>query len=201
MSAEHWDRAYEQGDTTRSWYQRSADVSLELLTDIPPSAAVIDIGGGASTLVDGLQHRSFTDLTVLDVSEAGMQIAQDRLGSGADKVTWIATDLLDWQPDRTYDVWHDRAVLHFLTEPADIDRYRTALSAATGPGSTVVIGAFGPGGPTMCSGLPTRQYDARGIMTTLGPEFELDTAFLADHRTPGGATQQFQWLRAFRRSA
>lgn len=200
MSAQHWDRAYEQGDTARSWYQRSADVSLDLLADIPPSASVIDAGGGASTLVDGLHRRGFADLTVLDVSETGMGIARDRLGAGAESVSWVAADLLDWQPDRTYDVWHDRAVLHFLTQPRDIERYRETLLAATAPGATVVIGAFGPDGPTMCSGLPTHRYDAQGIMTTLGPDFELATAVLADHRTPGGAEQQFQWVRATRRS-
>ena len=199
MTAEHWDTAYGHGDTTRSWYQPSADVSLDLLEGVPPTGAVIDVGGGASTLVDGLLERGFTDVTVLDVSDAGLRIARDRLGPRQEDVLWVTHDLLTWEPTRTYAAWHDRAVLHFLTRPDDMDRYRDRLLSATSQGSVAVLGTFGPDGPAQCSGLATHRYDAQGLMALLGPAFELETSFTADHPAPGGAQQQFQWVRAVRR--
>ena len=142
--ATHWDNAYANGDTTRSWYQPSPTTSLRLLEEaaVSPAVGLIDVGGGASTLVDALLVRGHIDLTVLDVSARGLDLARDRLRSRADSVTWIVTDLLNWVPPRRYAVWHDRAVFHFLTDPVERERYRSVLSEALEPGGLAMVGAF-----------------------------------------------------------
>lgn len=198
----HWDAAYAQGDTTRSWYQGEAATSAALLSaaGVTPEAAVIDVGGGASTLVDGLLTAGFTALTVLDISPLSLDLAQQRLGPArAGQVTWVVADILAWTPDRTYDVWHDRAVLHFMTTEHDRVRYRRALVAATAPGSVAIFGVFGPQGPEACSGLATRRYDADDIADFLGSDFHVEATELHTHHTPAGADQQFLWARAVRR--
>lgn len=198
-SSQHWDAAYDEGDVTRSWYQAEAAQSLSLILrahSLPVS--VVDVGGGASTLVDGLLAAGWSDVTVTDISPVGLATAQNRLGPAAEDVTWIPSDVRTWPPPRTWEVWHDRAVLHFMTSPDDLAAYRRALLAGTTAGSLVIVGCFGPDGPTMCSGLPVHRYDRESLAAFLGEEFVIEDSETVDHVTPHGATQQFLWLVARR---
>lgn len=192
----HWDAAYEQGETNRSWFQGTPTVSLELLESAGVGVAdpIVDIGGGAARLVDGLLARGYTDLTVLDVSPVSLGLAQRRLGGRAAAVTWLAQDLLSWAPTRRYAAWHDRAVLHFLVSEPQRAAYREVLAAATGPGSVAVLGTFGPHGPDRCSGLPVSRYDAAQLTRQAGPGWTLLASREELHRTPSGGSQQFTWV-------
>lgn len=201
-TAEHWDDAYRRGATTRSWFQAEADPSLRILdaAGVRPSDSLIDVGGGASALVDALLQRGHDDLTVLDISGEGMRTAQQRLGAKASHVRWLVADLLAWAPDRTWHVWHDRAVLHFFTADADRRRYLDALHAATEPGSLAVLATFAPDGPHHCSGLPVARYDPGQLAELLGPNWRPLVDTREEHTTPTGAVQPFT-RAAFRREA
>jgi trans-aconitate methyltransferase len=159
-NAAHWDHAYAQGDRTRSWYQTQPTMSLRMLelAGAQPRDSLIDVGGGAAPLVDALLEQGFRDLTVLDVSEAGLTTAQHRLGPAAELVTWVQADVTRWRPPRRYDLWHDRAVFHFLTTHTDQQRYLDTLAAALLPGGHAIIGTFANDGPERCSGLPVARY-------------------------------------------
>jgi trans-aconitate methyltransferase len=200
MTAAHWDQAYAQGEATRSWYQRRAEVSLRLFDElhVRPEHSVVDIGGGASPLVDDLLARGHRQLCVLDVSAGGLRIARQRLGAAADQVDWVIADVLDWRPERRFDVWHDRAAFHFLTDPDDRVRYRATLDAATVPDAVAVLATFAPDGPAMCSGLPVGRWDAEALAAELGPQWALVRQAQIAHTTPSGAVQPFTWT-AFRR--
>jgi trans-aconitate methyltransferase len=169
-------------------------VSLELvdLLGITPEAGVIDVGGGASVLIDALLHRGFADLTVLDISEAALQASRERVGADA-PVEWIAHDLLTWEPTRRYDLWHDRAVFHFLSGE-ELQVYRDLLHRVVAPRGYVVMATFAPDGPEWCSGLPVTRYGADQLMDTLGGEFEMVGQLREVHMTPSGATQPFTWI-------
>ena len=199
--AEHWDRAYGAGERTRSWFQSEPFASLRMLdvAGVTPAASVIDAGGGASTLVDALLERGFNDLTVLDVSSAGLRAAQERLGPAADHVRWVVADLLDWRAERTYQVWHDRAVLHFLTAEHARRRYLDVLHASTAAGAVAVFGTFAPQGPQQCSGLPVTRYSAGDLAVLLGDQWAPVADDREEHVTPAGAIQPFVWA-AFRRT-
>lgn len=199
-SAEHWDDAYRHGVTTRSWFQDTPAMSLHMLEQAGSSTAdsLIDIGGGASTLVDSLLGRGYRDLSVLDVSAVGLHGAQQRLGPAAERVHWLVTDLLSWQPRRTYTVWHDRAVFHFLTDSKAKDRYLQALIAATTADSLALFATFAPDGPHQCSGLPVARYSATELATTLGDQWKPVAEDREEHNTPGATVQPFTWA-AFRR--
>jgi trans-aconitate methyltransferase len=151
-----WDDAYALGDTSRSWFQPQPALSLQMLDMAGVSAgdALIDVGGGASTLVDALLARGFSDVAVLDVSATGMQYARRRLAAKAQQVAWTVADVLTWRPDRHYQAWHDRAVFHFLTTRAARQQYLRTLNQATTANAAAVFGCFGPDGPLQCSGLP-----------------------------------------------
>ena len=194
--ATHWDNAYANGDTTRSWYQPSPTTSLRLLEEaaVSPAVGLIDVGGGASTLVDALLVRGHIDLTVLDVSARGLDLARDRLRSRADSVTWIVTDLLNWVPPRRYAVWHDRAVFHFLTDPVETERYRSVLSEALEPGGLAMVGAFATDGPTHCSGLEVARYDGPTLAEQAAPGCDVVTELREEHHTPSGGVQPFTWV-------
>ena len=196
----HWDAAYAAGDTTRGWYQSSATESMRIIESIglPHTASIVDVGAGASVLVDDLVAAGFSDITLVDHSPIGLAVARQRLGVAAATVHFVDADLLAWEPDRTYDLWHDRAVLHFLLEDAAVEGYRSTLLAATAVGSVVIIGVFGPEGPPMCAGLPVRRYDVAAINSALGPRFEVQSTHLADHVRPDGDTQQYLWTLARR---
>lgn len=192
---QHWDAAYATGDITRSWYQREPTASLRMLeaAGITTAASVIDVGGGASGLGGALLRLGYADLTVLDIAAAGMAVAQQRLGVDASRISWLTRDLRCWTPERRYDVWHDRALLHFFTTADEQADYVRALDEATHPGSTAVIATFAPDGPDQCSGLPVIQRDARGIAALLGPKWQVVTEEREEHRTPGGGVQPFTW--------
>lgn len=199
-TAEHWDDAYRHGDTTRSWYQTRADLSLRMLdaTGVRPADGLIDVGGGASTLVDALLQRGHTDLTVLDISAEGLRAAQQRVDANASRVRWLVADLLTWAPGRTWCVWHDRAVLHFFTTDIDRKHYLRALNTATEPGSLAILATFAPPGPEQCSGLPVARYDPHQLAELLGPTWQPFTDTHEEHTTPAGTVQPFTWT-AFRR--
>jgi trans-aconitate methyltransferase len=192
--AEHWDDRYAAGDTDLSWYQEHARTSIELMDAVGRrrDTAVLDVGGGTSTLVDDLLAGGQRDVTVLDVSAPALAIARRRLGDPAG-VTWIVADLLTWSPPRRWDLWHDRAVLHFLVAAEDRDRYVALLHHALRPGGAFVIGTFAENGPTHCSGLPVRRYAAPDLADLLGAATVVEQRREL-HHTPRGAEQPFTWL-------
>ena len=196
----HWNDAYAHGETSRSWYQPHAVRSLAMfdLCRIAPDDSVVDIGGGASILVDELLDRGFSDLTVLDISVSGLQTAQQRLGRSARRVQWTVSDVLTWQPERTFRVWHDRAVFHFMTEEHDRQQYLATLHAATTPSAVAVFATFAPDGPHQCSGLPVLRYSARELAGLLSAEWSPIADAREEHTTPVGVIQPFTWA-AFRR--
>lgn len=199
-SAEHWNDAYAQGDVSRSWYQDQPAASLKMLDrcSVTPQDSVIDVGGGASRVVDALLGRGHADVTVLDISEAGLQTARQRLGAAAAQVRWLTADLLTWRPDRTYRIWHDRAVLHFLTSDGARDQYLRTLHNATESGAIAVIATFAPDGPDRCSGLPVARYRPADLIALLGTSWQTIADTREEHTTPAGNVQPFTWT-AFQR--
>ncbi len=173
-------------------------MSLELVDflGITADAGVIDVGGGASVLIDALLRRGFADLTVLDISEAALQASQERVGADA-PVEWIAHDLLTWEPTRRYDLWHDRAVFHFLSGD-EVGVYRDLVHRAVAPRGYVIMATFAPHGPEWCSGLPVTRYGADQLIEVLGVGFEMVAQRREVHTTPSGATQVFTWIAARR---
>lgn len=193
---DHWDNVYAtKAETAVSWFQLHSARSLELIGSASPDgrAAVIDVGGGASTLVDDLLARGFADVTVLDIAEPALERAKARLGKNADKARWIVADITRWTPARTWDIWHDRAVFHFLTDRASQDAYVAALTAATRPGATVVISTFALDGPEKCSGLPVQRYSPETLAFRLGAAFVLADHANETHKTPWGSEQRFSY--------
>jgi SAM-dependent methyltransferase len=192
----HWENLYQsKGEHDVSWFQDTPTPSLELLDEIgvTPAASVIDIGGGASRLVDRLIERGFRDVTVLDLSEAALAAAKDRLGDRASRVTWIVADVTQWEPMTAYDVWHDRAAFHFLTEEADRAAYLARLRRGLEIGGHAIIATFALDGPARCSGLPVVRYSPDSLRQTLGADFTLITSRNDSHATPWGGTQSFQF--------
>jgi trans-aconitate methyltransferase len=192
----HWDKAYtDKGEAGVSWFEERPDVSLELIGEAggTPSSSLIDIGGGASRLVDALVGRGWRSLAVLDVSEAALSTGKARLGDAARHVEWIRADVTQWRPERRYDIWHDRAALHFLTDPLDRAAYVERLCDAVKRGGHAVIATFAPDGPERCSGLPVVRYDATSLAHAIGPSFRLVRERRHVHTTPWGSTQAFQW--------
>ena len=191
---EHWNRAYGRGETSLSWHQEVARRSLDLLLRLAPErrAPIVDVGGGSSRLVDGLLDEGYTDLTVLDVSQTALDLVRSRLDAGATGVRLIAADITEWKPKRAYRLWHDRAVFHFMVEPAAQQAYLEALRDGTESGSTVVISTFAPDGPERCSGLPVQRYSAQSLADRLGGDFRLLEASSHIHVTPAGREQSFQ---------
>jgi hypothetical protein len=198
---QHWDTVYGRRATTEvSWYEADPSHSLALIaaTGVTTSAPIIDIGGGASLLVDRLLDRGHTDITVLDISSEALSAVRDRLGAHQRQVTLLAQDVCTFEPTRRYSIWHDRAVFHFLTDAADRERYRSAILDGTGPGSHVIMATFGPQGPERCSGLATCRYDADALALELGKPFRLEESLLTEHTTPAGGSQQFLYARFLR---
>jgi trans-aconitate methyltransferase len=196
QAAAHWDAAYAQGDDTRSWFEEHPGMSLRMLGAAGVSAAdaVIDVGGGASPLAGALLDRGFGDLTVLDISAAGMQHARDRLGSRGGQVHWLTADVLSWHPRRYYQAWHDRAVYHFLTLDEHRQQYLRTLDAATASGAVAVFGSFAPDGPQHCSGLPVARYSAAQLARQVGAKWILISQDREEHVTPAGTIQPFTWV-------
>lgn len=195
---EHWEHVY----TTRppaevSWYQAMPDLSLRLIRDtgLDKDSPLIDVGGGASMLVDALCDQAYTATTVLDVSASALAHARERLGDQAGAVQWIETDITVFDPPHRYQLWHDRAVFHFLTDRADRARYVETVKKALQPGGHVIIMTFATGGPKKCSGLDIVQYDAEKLQHELGNDFTQHDSGHELHKTPLGGEQKFAWFR------
>jgi SAM-dependent methyltransferase len=192
---EHWDQIYRtRGPAETSWHTPHADRSLAMIHSAAPdrSAAIIDVGGGRSTLVDHLLADGYRDITVLDISELAMDESRRRLGADAREIHWLPGDItsMKLEPQR-YDVWHDRAAFHFLVEPEQRRGYVDQLLRAMKPNGHVVIATFGPQGPERCTGLATCRYDADALQAELAPHVQLIESAIESHRTPLGTEQQF----------
>jgi SAM-dependent methyltransferase len=194
----HWQNVYQTRDERDvSWFEESPAISLELIqaTGVGADEPIIDIGGGASRLVDALVRKGFRSITVLDLSEKALAASRQRLGAPAAQIGWIVADVTTWQPTQTFDVWHDRAAFHFLTEPAERAAYAARVQKAVRPGGHVVIGTFAPDGPERCSGLPIARHDAASIGEALGQSFKFVETRRHDHKTPSSIIQRFQFSR------
>jgi 2-polyprenyl-3-methyl-5-hydroxy-6-metoxy-1,4-benzoquinol methylase len=190
----HWDAVYRcKGQTGVSWYQQTPRICLELIDSVAGRGArrIIDVGGGASVLADRLLERDFSHVAVLDVSTTAMECAKRRLGSRASAVQWIAADLLTVDSLGEYDIWHDRAVFHFLTAPEERQRYVELASRTIAPGGHLIIGTFSDNGPTKCSGLEVCRYDACSLAAEFGDAFTLVREAKETHITPAGVGQEF----------
>ncbi len=193
---QHWDRVYgEKSEQELSWHQDSPAVSLDLMHEakITTASSVIDIGGGTSRVAENLLDMGLRDVTVLDLSENALRDAQDRLGPASASVTWIAADITCWQPERQFDIWHDRAVFHFLIDQADRAAYIACLSRSIPPGGHAIIATFALDGPEKCSGLPVQRYSPETLSAALGPGFQLLAHRAHLHQTPWRAPQSFQF--------
>jgi SAM-dependent methyltransferase len=195
MDQEHWERIYRTSDATRvSWYQPEARLSLDLIRRVAPDldAPIIDVGGGASTLVDGLLEAGYRRVTVLDLAPTSLALARQRLADRASRVLWIAGSILDAKLGASaYAVWHDRAVFHFLTNRKDRARYVAQSRRAVRRGGHVIVASFSPEGPAKCSGLDVARYDANGMHAEFGAGFRLLDSVREDHHTPSGINQAF----------
>jgi ubiquinone/menaquinone biosynthesis C-methylase UbiE len=194
-SKKHWELVYSTKATSAvSWFQPHADFSLRLIREsgVPLSANIIDVGAGASTLVDDLLTEGYLNLTVLDLSAAALAAARERLGLSGGKVQWLEANIMDIQlPVHCYDLWHDRALFHFLTAIEDRRSYVQAALRALKPGAHVIVAAFAEDGPNQCSGLPVRRYSASELHAEFGESFTLVKHQKEAHHTPFGTVQQF----------
>ncbi len=193
---DHWQRRYiENAEDELSWFESEPAISLDLIKQLGlgQETSIIDIGGGASRLTDALLRSGWQDLSVLDISAAALQITKTRLGVVAQTVNWIVADVTSWKIERTFDLWHDRAAFHFLTDPADRAAYVANMATALRPGGHAIIATFAPDGPEKCSGLPIVRYDGRALAETVGPGFAAVASHRHDHRTPGDTRQAFMF--------
>ncbi|BDG03117.1 class I SAM-dependent methyltransferase [Anaeromyxobacter oryzae] len=198
---EHWQKVYDRRrEDEVSWHQASPITSLDLIsrTGAGRDARVVDVGGGASRLVDALIEKWFEHVTVVDIADAPLELARKRLGDRASRVTWVTSDVGDWAPDGPYDVWHDRAVFHFMVRPEDRAAYLSTLRSALRSGGHLIIGTFASNGPDRCSALPVMRYEPETLAAELGPDFRLLEGVRAEHVTPAGKVQQFQFSRFVR---
>ncbi|HVY75324.1 MAG TPA: class I SAM-dependent methyltransferase [Puia sp.] len=198
---QHWDHIYQTRPLEAvSWYEPTPEISLRFIgqLNLSPKAKIIDIGGGDSLLVDHLMDLGYEDLTVLDISAAAIERAKKRLGEKAIKVKWIVADITRFRPTEQYDLWHDRAAFHFLTDEPDISKYLEAAVVALKPTGVLVIGTFSEQGPQKCSGLMVKQYSEQTMTQRLKEYFEKIRCVGVDHRTPAGAVQDFVFC-SFRR--
>jgi len=198
----HWDNIYAQRQPAElGWYQAHPETSLRLIaaSGVGKDAALIDIGGGASLLVDKLVEAGYAKVTVLDISAAAIAAAQARLGARAGALRWLTQDVTAFVPPEKYALWHDRAVFHFLTEAADRQAYLAAAATALDAGGQMIVATFAPDGPEKCSGLPVVRYDAASLVREAGEPFELLETCGETHVTPGGVKQSFSYCRFRRR--
>ena len=200
QSKHHWEEVYAaKGASEVSWFQPIPATSLAMIraSGIALDASVVDVGGGASTLVDHLLAADYRSITVLDLAANALDVARRRLGQAADRIEidWITTDILSWRPTTRFDLWHDRAVFHFLTDPPQRKAYLDTLRLALKSGGTAILATFALDGPERCSGLPVQRYSPASLAAELGSEFTLVDSVSEDHRTPSGAVQRFVYCR------
>ena len=201
-SRQHWEKVWSgSGHSGKSWFQETPRISLDLIerSGISLADPLIDIGGGASRLVDCLLDRDYRDLTVLDLSAAALEHARRRLGEKAGAVNWIAGDVTAFQPDRRFALWHDRAAFHFLVSRGARQAYRAVMEKSLTRQGQAIIGTFALDGPAKCSGLDIVRYDASGLMAELGAGWELAEETREAHVTPSGVEQQFGFYRVRRK--
>jgi SAM-dependent methyltransferase len=194
---EHWEKIYSDKKPDEvSWYQANPEKSLELINSVRVSFEdrIIDVGGGASLLVDQLLEKGFRNLSVLDISENALRHAKQRLGHNSSKIKWIIGDATLFIPQEKYDIWHDRAVFHFLTESTDREKYISAVKECLKKGGFLILAAFAKDGPDRCSNLPVRQYDADLLQAEFGTGFELVRVSVETHQTPWGKGQKFNYF-------
>jgi ubiquinone/menaquinone biosynthesis C-methylase UbiE len=190
----HWEKVYSNRPMNElSWYQPTPEVSLDFINELKISRtdAIIDVGGGDSYLADHLLKMGFTDITVLDISEAAVNRAKERLGNAAKKVTWIVSDITELSSDKKFDFWHDRAAFHFLTSREQVEKYLFVAQEHISEKGKMLIGTFSTEGPEKCSGLPVKQYSEQSLSSLLKKWFEKIRCITADHRTPFNTIQNF----------
>jgi SAM-dependent methyltransferase len=194
----HWQEIYEsKAETEVSWHQDHPAASLTLIegAGLPKDAGIIDVGGGASRLVDNLIEEGWTNITVLDIAPASLDKARRRLGDRAALVTWLVADVTQWTPPAQFDLWHDRAVFHFLTEASDRAAYASVMANAVSSGGHAIVGTFALDGPERCSGLPVCRYGGESLAAEFAAHFRLVVSITEDHITPAGNVQRFQFCR------
>ena len=199
---QHWEQVYsDKSPLEVSWYQKEPALSLSFIKNcrIGKDEAIIDVGGGASLLVDYLLQQGYQHLAVLDISANSLAYAKQRLAEQAENVEWFEADITEFKPPHHYSIWHDRAVFHFLTIATDRQKYIEVLKASLKPGGHAIIAAFAVGGSSKCSGLDIVQYDAEKLLKELGSDFELVEEGSESHLTPGEKQQQFSYFRLLRK--
>ncbi|MDA9967458.1 class I SAM-dependent methyltransferase [bacterium] len=192
----HWDNVWQtKSHDSTSWYQEVPATSLQFFETVKLSntAPLIDIGSGASKLIDGWLSQGFRDITALDISANAFVQSKLRLGVDADQVTFIEANVIDWQPERCYQLWHDRAVFHFLTDPDSRERYINTLTTALAPGAFFICGGFSTSGPQKCLGLEVQRYDPGRMAEVFAPWFEVLASENETHLTPARSEQHFLW--------
>lgn len=201
---EHWEKIYSTKQPNEvSWHQDTPTTSLELIKqlNLPKSAKIFDNGGGDSLLVDNLLKLGYENITVQDISEVGLNKAKQRLGKDAEKIKWIVCDEANCQPPEQYDLWHDRAAFHFLTEENEINNYVNTISKSIKPDGHFIVATFSEQGPLKCSGLFIKQYSETSMTTLLQSSFTKEKCFTTDHHTPFNTTQNFLFCTFKRKSA
>jgi 2-polyprenyl-3-methyl-5-hydroxy-6-metoxy-1,4-benzoquinol methylase len=198
----HWENVYKtKSPEEMSWYEPHLATSLEWILEAAPShsSSIIDVGGGASTLADDLHARGFRSLTVLDISPTAIARSQERLGTAAGDINWIIGDVTHCSlPDAAFDIWHDRAVFHFLTEQEEKASYVKQLANSMKPSGQVIIATFSINGPRSCSGLTVSRYDTPSLQKEFGADFKIVKSETITHQTPSGAVQEFLYYRIAR---
>jgi SAM-dependent methyltransferase len=193
----HWQEVYaSKSEAELSWYEARPALSLHIIDalNLPKSAAIADIGAGASHLVDALLVRNFAHVTVVDIAQEALDTARARLGKPASRVNWVASDIVRWKPAAaSLDIWHDRAAFHFLTEAKDRAAYCATIHRALKPGGHAIIAGFAPDGPERCSGMKVMRHDAADLIRQLGHDFSLCRSERHTHHTPWHSAQQFQY--------
>ncbi len=200
----HWDHVYaDRNPAEVSWYQAHPEHSLSLINDsaIGSTARIIDVGGGASTLVDHLLGAGYRNLTVLDIAAVSIERARQRLGERARQVNWLVGDVTNYTSSQPFDIWHDRAVFHFLTNAQDRSSYVESMLNALTPAGQAIIATFSDSGPSQCSGLEVVRYNPVMLSNTLGPRLHLVETFTEEHHTPAGGLQEFIYCRFCRNTA
>lgn len=190
---DHWDTIYNKPENQLSWFQQYPKASMDLVeqTQLPKNAAIIDIGGGDSRFAEAMVDKGYTNLWVLDISEKAIERARERMGAKASKIQWVVSDVLEFKPNITFNLWHDRAAFHFLTLEEEVSKYLSIAENFINNNGFLIIGTFSNKGPHTCSGLEVKQYSQSTMIDTIGNAFEKMRCLREDHITPSGKAQNF----------